>query len=277
MGMVIGVVLVVVIFYFVLSGRKKASPPQRQAASPKPSPKKAIKPSEVETALATFNDNKGWLASRWAEANHQKEAGIKKDFPIWYFEEATERQTKLLAEKGISLPNGQLSKGQASDVIGLFFPVAESDEQVLKFFKIPAKGLNQTTAQIEVNKLLAEPENATAWRQRSADVMQKEFYRFFGIKIPTDLTHATANAFIRQHQKVLDSQQLDDWSTYESILDELSDKETCECYDIKKPTMATVRDAVAALRASGKALSDLEDNLDSIAQKIIEMNPALKL
>lgn len=216
------------------------------------------------------------MSARWTEANRQREAGKLKTFPSWFFDEATERQTKLLTEKGISLSGGQVSKGQASDVIGLFFPVEEGDADVLKFFKVPTKGLNQTTARAEVAKLQADPEKASAWDQRPADPMQKEFYRFFGVKVPKGLTYSTADDFMGKHQKTLDSQQLDDWSSYQYILVELSDKTTCECYDIKKPSLSTVKAAINALRQSGISLSELEEDLEIVTQKLIELQPELE-
>lgn len=274
MVVVIGIILVLAVLYFVLSGSKSGKP-QGQGVRP-PSLKKPVKRSDAAASVALFNEHKAWLATRWAEANRLRDAGDLKTFSSWYFDEATERQLNKLTEKGLSLSGGQVSKGQASDVLGIFFPVEDADEEVLKFFKVPAKGLNQTTARAEVSKLRSDPEKAAAWAQRPAGPMQKEFYRFFGLKVPTGLTSAAADEFIGTHQKALESQQLDDWGSYQSIFDALSDKETCEDYNIKKPSVATVRTAIDALRQSGKSLSDLEDDFEAVVQKLIELKPELE-
>ncbi len=171
LGMVIAIILIMVALYFILSGNKKTRAQGQWVISQ--SPEKLGKLSKAEASMAIFNEHKVWLSARWTEANRQREAGKLKTFPSWFFDEATERQTKLLTEKGISLSGGQVSKGQASDVIGLFFPVEEGDADVLKFFKVPTKGLNQTTARAEVAKLQADPEKASAWDQRPANPMQK--------------------------------------------------------------------------------------------------------
>lgn len=275
MGTFVGIVVVVVILYFILSGNKKGKLREQEVSSQllkKPSPL-----SEAEASVALFNAHKAWLSSRWSEANKHNDAGDNtKTFPSWFFDEATERQINLLTEKGISLSGGELSKGQASDVIGLFFPAEECDKEMLKFFKVPIKGLNQTTARAEVAKLQADPEKAAAWDQRPADSVQKEFYRFFGIKVPSRLTYLAATEYISKHQQTLDSPQLDDWDSYESILDELMDKDTRDSYDIKKPSVTTIRAAIKALRQSGIPMSDLENDLEIVTQKLIELQSELE-
>jgi hypothetical protein len=85
-----------------------------------------------------------------------------------------------------------------------------------------------------------------------------------------------AEDFIDKHEQTLAPQQRDEWDSYRSILDELSDKETCEDYCIKKPSLAAVRTAIDKLRQSGLSLSDLEDDLEIVTQKLIELKPELE-
>lgn len=274
MSIVFGIIFIIVVLYFILSvnNRDKSG---GQSANTK-SVTKPAQLSEAEVSGAVFNEHKAWLSSRWAEAKKHNHAGDIKTFPSWFFHEATERQLKLLTEKGITLSGGQLSKGQASDVIGLFFPAEECDKEMLRFFKIPIKGFNQTTASAEVAKLQADPEKAAAWDQRPAEAIQKEFYRFFGVKVPSRQTYLAAAEYISKHQQTLDSQKLDDWNAYEFILEELLDKATRDSFDIKKPSVATIRTAIDALRQSGMSLSDLEDDLEIVTQKLIELQPELE-
>jgi hypothetical protein len=159
----LGVLFIVVglILYSALLGNKK---------SKKRGTTRRTHLSEEETI---FNEHKEWLSSRWSEAKRQLESGDLKSFPSWYFHEVTERQSGFLTDKGINLSGGQLSKGQASDVIGLFFPMDDDDKEFLKFFDVPTKGLNQTTARAEVAKLQADPEKAAAWKRRPVEPIQK--------------------------------------------------------------------------------------------------------
>lgn len=193
MESVIGIVVGLVIFYMAFGGSKKFKWRGQTGQA---------RLSEASTSSAVFNEHKVWLSSRWSEAKRQLEAGDLKSFPSWYFDEVTERQARLLTSKDINLPEGPVSKGQASDLIGLFFPVEEEGKAVLRLFKVPTKGLNQTTARAEVAKLQADPEKADAWKRRPAEPIQKEFYRFFGIKVPAGLTHADAEDFMDEHQRL---------------------------------------------------------------------------
>jgi hypothetical protein len=148
MELVLGIVLVVVALYLILSNNKKGKTKGQWVSNR--SPKTPAQLSDAHPSVAVFNEHKAWLSSRWAEANRHNDDGDTKTFPSWFFDAATERQLNLLKEKDLSLSGGQLSRGQASDVIGLFFPVEEADKEVLRFFKVPTKGLNQTTARAEV-------------------------------------------------------------------------------------------------------------------------------
>ena len=54
------------------------------------------------------------------------------------------------------------------------------------------------------------------------------------------------------------------------------DKDTRDSYDIKKPSVATIRSAIEALRQSGVSLSELEEDLEIVTQKLIELHPELE-
>ena len=273
MWTVVGVVLVVAILYFAIAGNRQQprAPRSRSQVS-----ESTARLAEDTSSIALFNEHKAWLLTRWADADRQRAAGALTTFPSWFFDAATDRQIAHLAERGLSLAGGPVSKGQASDVIGLFFPPDDGDEEFLKFFKVPSKGMNQTMARAEAAKLRADPAKTAAWAQRPAEPLQKEFYRFFGLKVPSGLNISDAATFIASHQKSLDDRQRDDWEAYESIVDDLSDKETCEAYNIKKPSPATLRMAIEALRKVGRSLPDLSGDLDVVAEKLIELKPELQ-
>lgn len=109
---------------------------------------------ETETSAAdVFNANRLWLLSRWEEAHNQFDSGKLETFPEWFFTEASDSQLRFLAKNGLDQIVGPLTRGQASDVIGLFLPVGRRDAEFLESHMIPVEGLNQTTARAKVQAL----------------------------------------------------------------------------------------------------------------------------
>jgi hypothetical protein len=175
--------------------------------------------------------------------------------------------------------NENLTKGKASDLIGLLEPVEEEQEAVLKFFKVSVRSMNQSRARYEVDKLLADPDNAEAWNRRPAESLQKEFLRFFSKRIPKGLTYVEAERMINEHRARLvddDSARLDEWDSFESIAMDLADKDTREDYGLKKPSLSALRDAIDTLRKEGHSMEELAGDLDLVAQKLIELRPDLE-
>lgn len=66
--------------------------------------------------------------------------------------------------------------------------------------------------------------------------------------------------------------KLDEWDAYASIITDLSDKEMLkDDFEIKKPSLALIREAVEALVKKGCPLTDLEAY--EVAEKIQELKP----
>lgn len=271
------IVLVVVVLFLVGSGKKGKTSGGNAGrgsgsmpASPKESPRAKI-----------LDDNIDWLRARWADADRARAAGTLANFPEWYFDPATERQLERMQKDGISVSGSGLTKGKASDLIGLLEPVEEQHEAILKFFKVPLRGMNQSRAIYEVSKLFADAKNAEAWKLRPAEPLQKEFLRFFDMKVPKELKCVDAERLINEHRVKLlkeDSPKLDEWNSFESIVTDLSDKEAREDYDlnINKPSLSVLRAAIDALRKEGNSMDDLAGDLDIVAQKLVELKPELK-
>jgi hypothetical protein len=68
--------------------------------------------------------------------------------------------------------------------------------------------------------------------------------------------------------------ELDEWSEFESVCDELSDPEVLRDYDLKRPSLAVIRAAVKALRKSDKP--EGASDLLAVSEKINEMKPELQ-
>jgi len=225
-----------------------------------------------------LSDNEDWLRVRWANAERERAAGTLMTIPAWFFDPVTERQLERIQRDGLSVSGVGLTKGKASDLIGLFEPVEEEHEAILKFFKIHLGGMNQSRGRHEVGKLLADAKNAAAWNLRPAEPLQKEYLRFFNVKVPKGLTCVGANRLISENRGKLedeDSPKLDEWDLFESIATDLADKETRDDYDLKKPSLSVLRAAIDALRKDGNSMDDLAGDLDMVAQKLIELKPEL--
>jgi hypothetical protein len=171
----------------------------------------------------------------------------------------------------------------ASDVIGLFHEMDPENEEVLKFFKVPTRGMNQTRGRDEASKLMADPAKQEAWKNRPADAMQKEWMKLLGITIPRGLTHEQATALVAKREEELgekDEKALDalnaQWAAYENTLEELKDPDTREVLGLKRVTFAVVRDAVDALHTEGKSWDDIYGDSDAVAEKILVMRPDLR-
>src|SRR5690554_5467487 len=65
---------------------------------------------------------------------------------LWRRDPATEKQLDYIVSLGGKVPKGHLSKGEASAIIDGLLPPDDQDLAVLRFFKVPTKGLREKTA-----------------------------------------------------------------------------------------------------------------------------------
>lgn len=217
--------------------------------------------------------NRAWLDERWRMAEAERAAGELKHFPRWFFEEPTERQRERLQRDDVKV-SGNATKGQLSDIIGLFVEPDADELERLKFHGISLKGplRNETRARHEIAKAEADPEKARAWLLRPATAVQREFFRFIGEKPPAGLTAEQAEAKKRATLDAMTDEQADEWFEFENLIDMFSDSEFRADVEIKKPTPGDIRAAMLALKGEGKAFDDPYD----IAEKLLDMKPALE-
>lgn len=195
-------------------------------------------------------------------------------FPPWYFDSPSDRQLERMKAEGIMVPPN-ISKGKASDLIGLTQPIGYNDAKVLTFFKRSTRGVSEAQGRHEAALLLADPVNLTAWEAKPPDTMQREFFRWFGITLPKGMTQDQVSDRIREERERLPETELDYWAIYEDAVSELDDPEVRKDYEIKKVSLGVIREAVIALRAEGHSADDLEGALYLITDKIIESRPDL--
>jgi len=242
--------------------------------------------------------NLDWLSEEWSQAQENKEANNGSSFlPSWYYDESTDNQYAYLNSLGVEINKGKLNKGEMSDLIGIFKPIDDRNKELLKFFKVPLTGLNQTKARYEVNKLLSNPENVTTWEQRPANTLQKEFYRFFSLKAPAGLTFSEAKTFIDEFERDYDGDfeyhledlktdeqieffkrnqlLLEDWRNFEEIVLEFEDSEFRDSYEIKKPTISLMRKAIAELKKENVTMEDASSDIELVVEKLLQIKPEL--
>lgn len=229
--------------------------------------------TEIGRKRRILDANMTWLQERWNMADATHAAGTPVHLPEWYFDAATDRQRDRLLRDGLSV-SGIPNKGQASDIIGLFEP-PDDEEAVdkLKFFGVLPKGeqLNQTRVRHELAMLESDPSKEEAWRNRPATPWQRECYRFLGEKPSTGVTFAQAEAKFDEAFRALPQEKQDEWSQFEDVVEEFEDSEARKDMDIKKPTLADIRIAMAEMRAAGKDPTDAFE----VAEYLIESKPSL--
>lgn len=202
------------------------------------------------SAERRLDENMPWLSERWSAARTEAAGGTSLRFPSWYFEDSTQRQHARADALGVSLSLAA-SRGQFSDVIGLFDEADDDDLEKLAFFGVKLTGSNRNAsrARHEVSLLDADPDSAQRWAARPPSKLQKEFFRFTGVKSPAGLTAVSADAFIKKELKRLSSEQSDSWNAFTHVVDDFEDPGFRQGEGIRKPTLSDLRTAFQALAA----------------------------
>ena len=276
----------VVIAYFLTRKKPSVDPvahaPTTALRSRGPEPRETFAEAKAVLASAAvliYRANETWLSARWQAAKEAQRTGNTADFPKWYFDPITERQRSRLNDDGFQLTVESLTKGNASDLIGLMMPPEPQDEEVLRFFSSAPHVFNQTRSREEAKRLLADPECVARWEGRSADSDQRNTLRAYGAKIPKNLTTNDAKALIQKTEKDLAASNPELLARAQatlSIMNEINDPETRETYGFKKPPVAVVREAIRELEEEGRTLDDLADDIYAVAEKILEIRPDLE-
>lgn len=178
---------------------------------------------KLSAAQRRLDENMSWLSERWTLARAHEAGQRPLQFPSWYFDDSTDRQRQKLDELGLGFPSSA-SKGQFSDVIGLFSDPESDDVEKLKFFgvKLAASALNESRVSHELALLNNAPETAQRWVDRPVTKIQKEFYRFAGQKVPTGLTAVQATDLIDQALTQFNPEQRNAWLNFVEVVDEFN-------------------------------------------------------
>lgn len=271
-ALIIACVAILVILWLVSAGKDTTAPtrakPARRKAAQIPDQDDAADVKRRYLAEAAV-----WMQPRWGRATQKQHDEDNSEFRPWYYEDPTERQLKLINDLGLSKMANGVTKGQASDLIGLFERPDSDELEILKFFKISSRGMSQTKARDEIGKLFSSGENRTAWEQRPPTVMQKEFYRFFGLPVPKGLTLYQMQSDIDEKLEEMGDEEADEWGDFDCLYDDLIDADSREDYEIKKVSLKVFRDYILGKKAGGVKVSDLE--VSGVAEELVEMHPEL--
>ncbi len=268
MEILIGIIVVAVFVWMIsLIGGNSSPPPGDAYAETQRTKTNSRNASRADNLL---REHKSMIEERWNLANQETEGY---ELPRWYFDEVTDRQLDRLQRDGFASQDSTITKGQASDIIGLGCPVEEKEKPILKHFKIPLKGLNQTSAMHQVALLLSKPENIESWKNRPATALQKYFFVLFGQQKPAKLTHAQAEEIIDEYMGEHDS-DCDFWDSFECTFDDLHDDP--ELYDIRKPGFTLYCKAIESLKNKEGSECDIFEDYQTIVDKMIEINPSIE-
>lgn len=229
----------------------------------------------IGETVKALEGNMPWLRERWQLADQLHAKGELGLLPKWYFDPPTEPQLNRVKRIGLTITADALTKGAASDIIGLFEPPADHDAEVLRFFKVqlPPAQRNETRAGAEVIRLFEDPARVVAWQARPADAMAREFLRHFGVTVPRGLTVHQAETMRREIEAKRTDAELDAWRDFADTFEALNDPGTREDAGIKRVSLSIYREVVDAMKASGQPV-DLRDEL-AIAEKVLELHPEL--
>jgi hypothetical protein len=105
---------------------------------------------------------------------------------------------------------------------------------------------------------------------------QKDYFSFFELQLSKDLTCGAADTQIAEHKKTVSEDELKEWDAYQHILNEFNDADFRDSYDLKKVSKTVLLSALKELRANGNSYVFLDQNIDDVVDKVVEMKPDLE-
>ena len=111
---------------------------------------------------------------------------------------------------------------------------------------------------------------------RPANSAQKEYLKFFGLQIASDMTSGQAEEAIEKHQKVSEEGEQEQWLGYASIIDDFADSDFRDCHELKKVPKTVLLAAIDQLRQEGKTYTYLGDNIEELVDRVLKIRPELQ-
>jgi len=146
-------------------------------------------------------------------------------------------------------------------------------------FSVDLVGPKETYAQFEAHNTLEEQEAAAQTAAKPATSLQKQYYKFFGIKIARGTTKGQADEFMQRHRDLMTKaadNRLKYWDAFEYSWDELSDSEAREDLGIEKPSLSlAIKTFQEWVKEEDFSEEDLEDTME-LVDRLIEAKPDLE-
>ncbi|WP_432472358.1 hypothetical protein [Amphritea sp. HPY] len=216
-----------------------------------------------------------WLREHWLKIDNLGEEAIRLGYiPNWYLDEPSDKQLAHLRRKGVSVDK-HLTKGKASDLIGLLILPTADELEKLRFFKSDNGVETQTQARIILQDLFKDTTNVEKWDNRPASLMDKEFCRFFKIQAPKKISHKDSLKFQKEYISEADDCLVEDWKNYCYMFEDLIEPEFRDSYDLKEVELSVFRKAVKQV-GKEEDIDISEMDIDDVIWTILELRPDLQ-
>ena len=134
--------------------------------------------------------------------------------------------------------------------------------------------------QLQIVGLKARKSEFDAFAKKlPAQDSHKEYLQYWSIPFDGDLTVGDAELKISEHSSKarLDAKAWGEYITYQNLLDVFDDESQREYYGIQEVPRAVVMATVKAMRDELGSYSEVADDQDAIAQRVLEDHPELAL
>lgn len=277
MSWVIGLILIAVVYFYFSSKKKTTTPTSKNKSSndSQGSSKSFLPP--MPSGYQIFAKN-----LPVAGIQHRKDEALKfakSSNPVLSLERELDNQFDSNAIKLIGLSGatqyfiGYLPKEISAQIIGTGMyenvkarlgPIYISNND---FLDIQYQVIGPKADKKKFDEFLSN---------QPAELSQKDYFKFFNLAIPKGLTAGQAEQAISEHQKSSKTEELEEWEGYTKILEEFDDQDFRDGYDLKKVSKTILMEAISQLKAQGKTCKYLSDNIDEVAERIIELKPDLE-
>ncbi|HQS26680.1 MAG TPA: hypothetical protein PKX95_05525 [Limnohabitans sp.] len=134
--------------------------------------------------------------------------------------------------------------------------------------------------QLQIVGLKAKKSEFDAFAKKlPAQDSHKEYLKYWSIPFDDDLTVGDAEQEISEHSSKarLDARAWEEYTIYQNLLDVFDDESQREYYEIQKVPRAVVMATVNAMRDELGSYSEVAEDPDAIAQRVLEDHPELTL
>jgi hypothetical protein len=228
---------------------------------------------DTDGAANVYAEHQGTLEERWRMAGITAHSKRELILPTWYYDDAESWQAERIRGERIPIDIEALTRGQASDVIGLLHPPGEDDAETLRRLNEPVAGMNRTAARQHAAKLLGIDVHRQRWNAQPPTPLHRAYFVLRGEPCPAD-TAGDAERAIAAAQE-LDPGQVREWGFFLQLYDDLQLRE--HEFGIGPVGAELLARALRDLRTERqRTLAQLARDLDMVIDRLLELEPALQ-